>query len=228
MANIEHRDATPHPARASEGFYSVISHKLARGTRIKARLPCGCNFLLTVATPAKCMAFRVTVDSAKCAACCPDKAAHSPAPTSQAQRSQSEEPSAEAAVAPPEVQLADAEPRWWTTESNVLFAEVLYLHHQQPGTIDHYLFDSGDLRLRFPNVSQPEWFTAVPFLESSWETPTSAVRQHYRALRRKHVHVQPVADDAAGGRKRARRGDGRRGAWHSLVTDAEGRLLNEI
>ena len=128
-------------------------------------------------------------------------------------------------------------PGWWGPGMDERFAEVLYVHGQREGSIDHYVFTTQEARERFPDVTDRQWFVALPFLMLAWSSASSALRVHHRLLKRKRAKVAvPEAEADAQQRRRSRRqprgggspaGGGLVAAWRGITTDGAGRLLGD-
>ena len=223
------RPGNVHPDRP--GYFRVDVTGLDAGAKFKAKLNCGCIFPLTVPQPANCLVFTVRHDSAK--GCSARRRPSDPPP-----------PVDVPSPVPPGGAPSLAPPLWWDGRTaDQRFAEVLFLHHQQPGNICHYVFDTLELRERFPGIRCSQWFNAVPYLETVWSSPASVMRTHHadlRAKRKRMAQPPPVLsgirklrtrnapdderNDAASTNRRGARVTAR-GAWSGIVTDNEGNVL---
>ena len=179
-------DASPHPAHA--GKWRVECHGAPTG-RLTAQLPCGCKYPITKrAQHSKCR-YLVFAPARRtgCTQCQPGAPAAAPAPPAAAA-------SASGTAAPVD---GPQPPAWWREDDDLLFAEVLYLHKQRQGDIDHYIFASVEASERFPNVSRAQWFAALEYIDARWRDGGSVMATHVKALRGKRARVAPV-DPAAG------------------------------
>ena len=126
-----------------------------------------------------------------------------------------------------------AAPAWWKAGFDEQLAEVLFIHDQKYGTIQHWVFQTEEMRQRFPTITQRQWFVALDFAGCAWRSPSSALRVHHALLKRKRVRVSLPADQPEQRRSTRRKptvlgggGSCSAGAWRGIVTDHMGTLLS--
>ena len=86
-------------------------------------------------------------------------------------------------------------PTWWQPGSAAHLAEVLFIHQQVHGEMQHWVFQTEELRQRFPSITQRQWFGALDFLSCAWRSPSSTLRAHHSLLKRKRVKVSIPAGE---------------------------------
>jgi hypothetical protein len=215
------------------GYIRVRSRRLAAAGRTNVACPCGCVYPIVVQNINAAVCFKPRGVATGCAQCQPIGShapgplpAPPPEPTSAATEEEEEEKETEDDRGNDVIPL----PSWWKEESNVRFAEVLFLLEMRPPKLDHYLFESEVLKQRFPReeVTIEDWFTAFPFLERALHDRDGTICSLFRDLSSKKRKVSVHEVDEGARRRSKREKESRKhsqGSWHSLFTDNAGNLV---
>ena len=114
----------------------------------------------------------------------------------------------------------DRMPSWWSPQSAVKFAEVLFLLNENPQTFPDKVFSSLPMERAFPTVTKPQRLRAVGFIRSvACKKNEGEVALHYKKLSKRQATVTHVPLDDEGGRPK------RRCARHLYVISLPIRLL---